>query len=199
LDGPLLVHCEKRGGDKWRASVECPHCQHGQFFDFFRHVNGKKGPDGEHLTETAQIYCEVCGAAWSEGQRTRALWEGSRWQIYRARRPACGGWPVSNSHAGFQAGKEYSPWAKDWPADVAKKWVDAQGDETLIGVWWNTQRGIPYKRKVGVQVETDTLLARREVYAAEVPDGVALLTVGADSQGDRVEGSIAPSGDHRVT
>lgn len=31
------------------------------------------------------------------------------------------------------------------------------------------------------------LLARREVFSAEVPDGVAVLTAGIDTQNDRLE------------
>ena len=114
-------------------------------------------------------------------------WAGDRWAVYRARCPTCGGWPVDNEHAGFQASKLYSPWQKDRPADIAKKLLDAEGNEDLKQSWWNTQLGLPYRRSAGKEVATDALLTRREVYAAEVPDGVAVLTLGGDTQDDRVE------------
>jgi phage terminase large subunit GpA-like protein len=114
-------------------------------------------------------------------------WAGPRWAVYRARCPDCGSWPVPNRHAGFQASKLYSPWSKDRPADIAAKWIAAQGNEDLLQVWWNTQLGLPYRRKAGIEVEPDVLLARREVYAADVPDGVAVITIGADSQDGRIE------------
>jgi phage terminase large subunit GpA-like protein len=114
-------------------------------------------------------------------------WAGPRWAVYRARCPECGCWPVANHHAGFQASKLYSPWPKDRPVDIATKWIAAQANEDLLQVWWNTQLGLPYRRKAGVEVEPDLLLARREVYKADVPDGVAVITVGIDSQGDRIE------------
>jgi len=213
-------------GDQRRASVECPHCCHRQFPDFFRHVEWTK--DGEtHQTGAAQIYCEACGAGWSEGQRLAALktirwhqtkvftccgarhspldayerawrggdmadpvgsvwewWSGPRHAVYRCKCPTCGAWAVDNEHASFQAGKLYSPWTKDRPANVAKKWIAAQGDEDKKQVFFNTQLGVPYRPKVGKEIAAGTLLARREVWPGEVPDGVALITAGGDTQDD---------------
>lgn len=229
VDGESRIAASYAESDQRRASAACPHCDHRQFLDFFRHVEWEKTGDGGHNTETARIYCEACGSAWSDGERLLALstirwhqtraftccgkhqqplaaydtawrggaaepvdeiwewWAGPRWAVYRVRCSSCGRRAVDNQHAGFQAGKLYSPWLKDRPADIAKKWIAAQGNEDALQVWWNTQAGLPYRRKAGVHVETDTLMARREVYAAEVPDGVAVITVGGDSQGDRSE------------
>lgn len=114
-------------------------------------------------------------------------WAGERWAVYRARCPVCGGWPVDNEHAGFQAGKLYSPRQKDKPSDIARKFLDAKGNEDLITVWWNTQLGLPRRRQIGKEIKTDALLNRREVYPAEVPDGVAFITIGYDQQDNRGE------------
>lgn len=58
--------------DRRRASVACPHCQHRQFLDFFKHVHWDK--DGNvHKPKTARLACEGCGAIWSEGERLKAL------------------------------------------------------------------------------------------------------------------------------
>jgi phage terminase large subunit GpA-like protein len=58
--------------DRRKASVECPHCQHRQFLDFFKHVNWDK--DGNvHRPKTARVSCESCGTIWSEGERLRSL------------------------------------------------------------------------------------------------------------------------------
>lgn len=223
--------------DQRRASVSCPHCAHRQFFDFFRHVEWSKDEDGRHQPKTARIYCEACGAGWSEGERLRALqtirwhqtrpfkccglthspldayekawrgarsedepgdpvgqvwdwWEAPRWAVYRAKCPKCGTWGVENEHAGFQAGKLLSPWTKDQPRDIAKKWLDAQGDEDALQVWWNTQLGLPYRPRVGREVKQSALLERREVWPAQVPDGVAVITCGVDTQDDRLEFEI---------
>jgi phage terminase large subunit GpA-like protein len=114
-------------------------------------------------------------------------WSGDRWAVYRCKCRECGAWPVANRHAGFQAGKLYSPWPKDSPAEQAAKWIAAQGDEDKKQTWWNTQQGLPYKRHTGKALAVDALAARAEVWSAEVPDGAAVLTVGVDVQDYRLE------------
>lgn len=216
--------------DQRRASVECPHCAHRQFLDFFKHVRWEKTPEGEHLPKTAKVYCEACDKAWEEGQRLRALatirwhqtrpftccgerqeplaayqaawaqdglaepvgevwdwWSSNRFAVYRAKCRCCGTWAVDNEHAGFQAGKLYSPWPKDAPRNQAKKWLAAKNDEDLKKVWWNTQQGETYKYVSGKNIDVDKLASRREVWPDPVPDGVGLITVGIDVQDYRVE------------
>ncbi|MGZ3272387.1 MAG: phage terminase large subunit family protein [Caulobacteraceae bacterium] len=215
-------------GDQRKASVECPHCRHRQFLDFFKHVDWPK-EDGQHLTAQAQIFCESCRKAWSEGQKQRALktiryhqtrpfrccgeyhdplasyeeawqagddhaldstwcwWASDRFAVYRATCRRCGAWGVSNEHASFQASKLYSPWPKDTPAAIAAKWIAAQGDEDALQAWWNTQMAQVYRRNLGREIKADALAARGEVWAAEVPDGVAIVTVGIDVQDYRLE------------
>lgn len=214
--------------DQRRASLACPHCDHRQFPDFFKHVHWPK--EGEkHQPNLALIYCESCGAGWSEGERLRALrtirwhqtkpfeccgsrhsplndydqawhnddetavdkvWEWSeseRHAVYRAICPDCGGLGVSNIHAGYQASKLFSPWQKDKPSDIAQKYLKAKGDPDRELAWWNTQMGLPHRPNYGKKLPIDALLARREVYDAEIPMGVVVLTAGIDTQNDRLE------------
>jgi phage terminase large subunit GpA-like protein len=224
--------------DRRRASLACPHCGHRMFPEFFKHVDWQKERDANgnvvrHLWKTAQIHCEACGCAWSEGDRLRALktarwhqtrpfeccgerhvplelhektwregdedgavdkawdwWEDKvdgRYAVYRAKCPTCGKWGVDNAHAGFQASKLYSPWQKDRPQDIAKKWLDAKGDQEKELAWWNTQAGMPHRPAASKNVDVETLLSRREVFAGAVPSGVAVITVGIDTQDYRVE------------
>nr|WP_082016594.1 terminase gpA endonuclease subunit [Cupriavidus sp. IDO] len=114
-------------------------------------------------------------------------WESDRHAVYRAKCPECGEWKVDNEHAGFQASKMFSPWQKDKPSDIAAKWLAAGADEEKKQTWWNTQAGLPYRPNSGKALRLEALVARGEVWAAEVPDGVAVITVGVDTQGDRFE------------
>lgn len=113
--------------------------------------------------------------------------ESGRHAVHRAICPECGKLGVDNIHAGFQASKLFSPWQKDKPSDIAGKYLKAKGDPDKELAWWNTQMGLPHRPNYGKRLPVDVLLARREVFDAEVPDGVAVLTAGIDTQGDRLE------------
>ncbi|CAE6862642.1 hypothetical protein R75461_08069 [Paraburkholderia nemoris] len=109
-------------------------------------------------------------------------WASDRHAVYRAKCPVCGAWGIDNIHAGFHTSKLYSPRQRDRPADVASKWLAAQGDEDRLQAWWNTQMGMPYRPHTGRGLHIEALAARGEVWAAPVEDGVAVLVVGADVQ-----------------
>lgn len=113
--------------------------------------------------------------------------QSDRHAVYLAKCPTCGDLPVSNEHAGFQAGKLFSPWPKDRPADIARKWISAQGNEEMLQVWYNTQMGLPYRKHAGKEIRVEALISRCELWSAEVPDGVAIITYGVDIQDYRVE------------
>ncbi len=131
--------------------------------------------------------------AWRDGDDAAAVdaiwdwWADDRYAVYRAKCPDCGSWPVSNEHAGFQASKLFSPWQKDKPSDIADKWLKAQGDEDKKQTWWNTQAGLPYRPNSGKALRLEALVSRCERWGAEVPDGVAVVTVGVDTQDYRFE------------
>lgn len=116
-----------------------------------------------------------------------AWWQSDRYAVHRAVCPDCGLLGVENDHAGFQAGKLYSPWQKDKPSDQAAKWLKAKDDEDKKQTFYNTQLGITYRPFSGKELSREGIAARGEVWPAEIPDGVAVLTVGGDTQDDRVE------------
>ncbi|KAF1003331.1 MAG: hypothetical protein GAK28_04770 [Luteibacter sp.] len=140
---------------------------------------------------------DAYGSLWTElgdsAAATVAVWDWwedqseGRYAVYRARCSICGKWGVDNEHAGFQASKLFSPWQKDKPSDIAAKWLDAKGDVDRELTWWNTQLGLPHRPLASKALAVDTLLSRREVFEAEVPHGVALLTLGIDVQDFRIE------------
>ena len=132
-------------------------------------------------------------AAWKADPECDAValtwdwWEGPRHAVYRARCPDCGTWPVSNEHASFTAGKVFSPWPNDAPPKIAAKWLASKNDPDKRVKFDNTQLGKPHKRSSSKEVVAELLAARAENWAAEVPDGVGVITVGGDTQDDRVE------------
>lgn len=227
VDDESRIAASFADSDQRVASMACPHCDHRQFCDFFRHVQWDK--DGaQHKTKTARIYCEACGAGWNEGDRHKALqtirwhqtrafqccgerhvpleiydrawrndaedavsqvwdwWASDRYAVYRAKCPTCGKW-LDNEHAGFQGSKLLSPWRRDAPAAIAAKWIAGKDDEDKKQAFFNTQLGLTYRPHAGKELKLESLAARGEVWDAEVPDGVAMTTVGIDIQDYRVE------------
>ncbi len=126
-----LIEQSYNEGDQRQASVECPHCQHRQFLEFFKHVHWEKDEDtGEHRTAKAAIHCEACGTAWSEGQRLMSL-RTTRW--HQTRPFTC-------------CGKRHDP-----VADYERAWSDpARGDDAppaveTVWTWWQSERWAVYR------------------------------------------------------
>lgn len=128
-----LIEASYNEGDQRQASVECPHCGHRNFLDFFKHVHWETDEDtGEHRTAGAAIHCEACGTAWSEGQRLISL-RSTRW--HQTKPFSC-------------CGKRYDPLE-----DYARAWADpVTGDNApdpvgLIWDWWASPRWAVYRAK----------------------------------------------------
>ncbi|MFS7246612.1 phage terminase large subunit family protein [Rahnella inusitata] len=141
---------------------------------------------------TRHVPLNIYDQAWHADDSTAVskVWQWSaseRHAVHRVICPDCGKHGVDNIHAGFQASKLFSPWQKDKPADIAEKYLKAKGDPDKELAWWNTQMGLPHRPNYGKRLPVDVLLARREVFSAEVPNGVAVLTAGIDTQNDRLE------------
>lgn len=196
--------------DQRRPFVACPHCAHEQTLEFFKHVNWNKSEDGkEHYPATAAIYCESCGAEWSEIQRLTLMttkgaivWRQTRpftccgeaqepiktrhWNADgRALCTKCNRLAVPNTHAGFAASKLYSPTTT--VATLAEKWIQSKDNIESRQVFFNTQLGQAFSAQSARKVEAHVLASRRETFLATVPQGVLRLTAGVDTQDDRLE------------
>jgi len=188
--------------DQRKAYVPCPHCGHAQDLDFFRHVHWEK-KGSRHTTETAAIYCEACGAAWTERQRLDALqditwrqtatficceegqdprsnrlWEfDDRFKVGYALCSHCGRRAISNHHTGVTASKLYSPFLT--MAELASKWIESEKDPESKQTFYNTQLGLPYRIEATREVSASTIATRQEIYD-EVPNRVLVITAGVD-------------------
>lgn len=127
LEGTSRIEREYNKGDQRRPSVACPHCGHRLFLDFWKHVDWDKDAYGEHRPETAAIYCEACGARWSEGDRLRATWT-ARW--HQTRSFQCCGRRHSPLDAYDQA------WRTEEEDPVGAVWD-----------WWASNRHAVYRAK----------------------------------------------------
>lgn len=199
--------------------VKCQHCNEWQTLSW-SDVRWDTDEDKVAHPETAAIVCQHCGSLWSESDRLHSLqeiqWRQTKpfrccnidhdvlkyhreniysdddlWHYenncYRAKCPLCGESKIPKIHAGFKVSKLFSPWEP--LSKLVTKFIDASRDAETLKVFINTQLAETWEEQ-GEKMDDSDLLAQRVVYAAEIPDEVALLTAGVDTQNDRLEVQI---------
>lgn len=173
-----------KGTDQRRYFVPCPHCGEFQVLEWGgkdspHGIKWQKGPAGENLAETAHYVCRHNGCIIEDVDKPAMVAAGE----WRATAPFTG-------KAGFHIWSGYSLHVNAaWPALVAE-WLDKKDDPLARKTFINEVLGEPYEDRGDHALSERRLAAQTEVWAAEVPDGVAMLTAGADVQSDRVEVEI---------
>ena len=179
--GASRIAREFARSDQRRWFVPCPHCGHEQHLQMRQVVWDKEeAEDGtvlRHLPETARYICEACGERWDDVERVRAVLRG-RWRAtVTAKTPR---------RRGYHLTALCSPFVS--MSQIAAEWLEAQESRETLRTFVNTVEGLPFEdRGSGEEMTVQRLLERREEYDAEVPTGAAVLTMGVDSQGDRME------------
>lgn len=146
--------------DVWMTP--CPSCGEASAFDFERFD-----------CETFQMSCPSCGAYHDEYD-----WK-AQGGSFVSQNPDVT--DIKSFHVtGFMS--PFVTWRK-----IATKWKEAQA-KGIQGqkAFWNTTLGLAWS-DVGESVEPEGLMKRLEIYPAEVPNGVLILTAGVDVQKDRLE------------
>ncbi len=165
-------------GDQRYYYVPCPGCGSMHKYQWANVVWDNDDPT------TARLVCpdEQCGYEINEAERVEIL--------------ALGEWVSENpGHeakiVSFHMWAAYSPMSS--LEEIVADFLEARkhqksGDHSLMHTWQNTTLGEPYEIDAGELVDKDILLNRREDYGgAEVPEGACLLTMGVDTQDDRLE------------
>jgi len=170
--------------DQRRFHVPCPHCAEMQTLvwggkDTPHGIKWRQDEHGEHLPETT-IYVCVNGCIIEEADKPRMIAAGE----WRASKPFKG-------HAGFHIWAGYSLFVNAAWSKLVAEWLRVKGDPLARQTFVNLVLGEPYEERGDNTLSERVLLERREVWAGEVPDGVAVLTAGIDTQDDRVEIEIA--------
>lgn len=79
--------------------------------------------------------------------------------------------------------------------EIILKFLEAGTDPEKLQTVYNTQFGQLWEDR-SCETDEEQLLARREMYNAELPDGVLCLTCGVDTQGNRLEYEVVGYGFH---
>jgi phage terminase large subunit GpA-like protein len=176
-------------GDQRKYFVPCPFCQHMQPL-IWHAEEGKLGglvwPQGK--PEEARYQCEHCGDRFEEWRKVDLLQRGE----WRPQAPGVGGGKIRSR----QINALYYPYG--WPesawTNLAAKWETDHRDPLKLKTFVNLKLGEPWKDPSEAKADADTLLARAESFGPEIPEAAAVLTVGCDVQGNRIEAELVAWG-----
>lgn len=169
--------------ERWKS--RCPHCgtYHEIRWSDIRYESEEKSIAGKKTYKVTNIYyvCPGCGCVSSEVEMKRqpARWEAENPDAYE------------QGTRSFWLNAFVSQWAS-WES-IILKYLNAIGSTKKMQVVYNTCFGELWEDRGDLEDE-DSLMARREEYTAELPEGVLVLTCGVDTQDDRLEYEIVGHG-----
>jgi phage terminase large subunit GpA-like protein len=187
VKGASRIEADYEISDQRRYFVPCPHCGHRQTLKWsqMRFERDKAGIVSDVQYQCGDIDAEgelLAGCGELIGEQHKAdMVEKGEWVALHPGRPI----------RGYRIWAAYSllgSWRR-----IAEEWFAAQGDVLQLQVFVNTVLGETWEER-GEHIEHGALLARCEEYPLEVPAGVAVLTMGVDVQGDRLELSVFGEG-----
>lgn len=169
--------------ERWKS--QCPHCNtynEIRFSDIRYDYEEIVVADSKTFKLNSVNYvCPNCGCISDEYtmKRQPARWEAENPDAYK------------NGCRSFWLNAFVSSWAR-WER-IILDYLNAIGSTSKLQVVYNTCFGELWEDRGNLQDE-GILLARREEYNAELPDGVLVLTCGVDTQDDRLEYEIVGHG-----
>ncbi|WP_409969604.1 phage terminase large subunit family protein [Bengtsoniella intestinalis] len=169
--------------ERWKS--KCPHCggYHEINFEDIRYTSEKTIVSKKAVYAVKDIFyiCPGCGAISSEGDMKN---QPAKWV---AENPAA----YAHGVRSFWLNAFVSAWAT-WES-IILKYLYAIGKTKKLQVVYNTCFGKLWENRGDLEDE-DSMLARREDYDAELPDGVLALTCGVDTQDNRLEYEVVGRG-----
>ncbi|AVX40455.1 phage terminase large subunit family protein [Yersinia massiliensis] len=167
--------------DQRKYYVPCPHCGEFQTLEWGGPetpygIKWDKDADGNGLPETAYYVCRHNGCVIHHNDKAGMVKTG-QWQ---ATMPFKG-------HAGFHIWAGYSLFPNAAWKYLVAEWLRVKDDPLMRQTFINLVLGEPYEDRGEKALSEKSLAERCEVYSAEVPDGVAVVTAGIDTQDGRLE------------
>lgn len=156
--------------------VPCPYCGYEQTIKW-GNIKYETVRDHELVPDSVKLKCEKCGQLIPERFKTQMLARG-RWKAKYPKREV----------VSFHVNALYSPIGFfSWDMAV-KRWLKYRRtrNKELLRVFVNTVLGETFS-ETDKQVDYSSLSSHKSIYKAEVPDGVLMLTAGADVQEGRIE------------
>ena len=179
IKGKSKIEKAYMNGTQEEWHTQCPHCQNYSYIRFddvrfdkeaFRDENGETG----YIVSGARWRYPICQRETPEHEVKRCP---AKWIVKNPK-------AIGNGIRSFRLNAFMSPWS-DWKA-IALAFLKAKDDPELLKVFHNTMLGESWEMRDRSGVP-EALHARREHYNAEIPTGVLVLTMGIDTQDNRLE------------
>lgn len=167
----ITTEFEASSKEEW--NVPCPCCGHYQPLVWERLVF-----DSEDTTKPIMYKCERCGELSGEYDWKKAAQRGH----FVAENDNV---EVRGFHLNTLA-SNFCSWKEVVDKFLVANELSKQGDHEKLKTWVNTDLGEAWEEP-GTTIDDTSLVNRREIYEAEVPDEVIILTAGVDVQDDRFE------------
>lgn len=181
IKGSSRIEYEYEKGTREKWHVQCPGC--GKYHVIvlndieFDYETEQKGKRKTYKVNEVFWKCPTCLKKFDE--------------ITMKRQPAK--WIAENPDATKNGVRSFwlNAFVATWNTwdKIVQEFLDSKDDPEKFKVFCNTILGESWEDR-GEQMKAEELLARREEYKAELPDGVLLLTCGVDVQDNRLEYEI---------
>jgi terminase, large subunit len=181
IKGYSRVEKSFEDSDQRQYHVPCPQCGEHQVLewggpDLPYGFKWDKDEKGDGIPESVYYVCRANGCVIREIDKPDMVAKGQ----WIAAKPFKG-------HAGFHIWAAYSLFPNACWSNLVAEWLRVKNDPLARQTFINLVLGNPYEDRGDKALAEGRLASRCEVWPAEVPDGVAVVTVGADVQDDRVE------------
>lgn len=185
IKGYSAIEASFNTGTQEYWCVKCPHCGEYHYirFDHIKYefhsskINGKR----QYVIDKVEYCCPECGCLSSEQQirKQPKKWIAKNPEAYK------------NGVRSFWINAFSSPWMP-W-SKICLKFLEAKDDPAKLKTVYNTLLGELWEDRGDLEDE-DQMLARREAYDADLPEGVLCLTCGVDTQDNRLEYEVVGYG-----
>lgn len=186
IKGASPIDDSYRLGTMERWKTKCPHCEKYSEIKFedirFEYESTMNGDNKIFDIKKIWYTCPECGGISDENTIKQ---QPARWEAEAPEAKAL------HKTRSFWLTAWVSPWAT-WKS-IILQFLQAGTDSAKLQVVYNTQFGQLWENRGDMDSEED-VLARREEYDAEIPDGVLVLTCGVDTQDDRLEYEVVGHG-----
>lgn len=179
IKGASKIETDYMNGTQEEWHTECPHC-HTYSYIRFADIHFEKedftnqSGDEDYTVKVVTWRCPVCKRDIGEYECKRLP---AKWV---SKNPKA----LDNGIRSFRLNAFMSPWS-DWK-DIVWKFLKAHKDPMKLQTFYNTILGEVWEIHINSGLD-EMLYKRREHYPAEVPPGVLLLTMGMDTQDNRLE------------